>query len=79
MCAESRGDGSILAVGEMRPSKDKCMLLPSWCGENKECKISTKPRALQLHQHLLMKFSFWGSNYNKKKKNHVYIKDLLWR
>lgn len=61
MCGESCGYGSILAVGEIRPSKDTSIPLPSQLVENKSHKMSTKPRAVQLHQTSFDEvFFFWG-------------------
>lgn len=75
------GDGSILAAGGIRPSKDTYILLPSWCGKNKDCKISTKPRALLIHQASFDETVFLGHvmNIYSSKNVHIYIKDLLWR
>lgn len=36
MCGESCGEGSILAAGEIRPSEDTSILLPSQLPENKD-------------------------------------------
>lgn len=59
MCGESCGDDSILAVGEIRPSKDTA--LPLQLDENKSHKMSTKPRPVQLCQTSFDEiFFFWG-------------------
>ncbi len=60
MCGESCRDGSILAVGEIRPSKDTSILLPSQLDENKGHKMPTKPRAAQLHKTSFDEVFFFG-------------------
>lgn len=80
MCGESCGDGSILAVGEIGPSKDTSILLPSWLFfENKEPKKQQKPRAVQLLKTSFDEVCFLGdlmNNYSSKNLD-IYIKALL--
>lgn len=62
--------GSILAGGEIRPSKDTSIPLPSHCSENKGRKISKKPGAVQLQQTSFDEAFFLEdamNNYSSKK------------
>lgn len=69
MCRESCGEGGILAGWEIRPRKDTSILLPSWCGENKERKICTNPGHIGSARHPLMGSFFLEdvmNNYSSK-------------
>lgn len=74
MCGESCGDGSILAVGEIRPSKDTFILLLS-CGsvKRKKHKMPQKPRAWRPFMSLFSFLEDLMNNYSSRNLD-IYIK-----
>lgn len=79
ICGEACGDSSFLAGGEIRPSKDTSVLLPSWLwGGKNEAKKQTGQ--ISLTRLPLMRF-FGGDLMNNYSSNNldIYTRALLWR
>lgn len=60
MCGDSCGDGSILAVGEIRPREDTSLLLPSRLSDKtKTAKRWQKAERFSSTAHPLKRVSSW--------------------